>query len=185
MLLASFILGVFAVIMTLILLPHAILGKPKIEFRFTTRDTESGRSLKCNIYNWPIQATILRVLGVYRATISQVFVISSIEDAKTSNIIEAEILSPIETMANSMSFVVSMPPSLLANSFSLVHTSVSGESYIVSGSADGKEYIHRKTLTIGEYIANMKIVIDGKWFTLRRKFFVGHTHDHLHWESEA
>src|SRR5919106_2855207 len=76
------ILAVFGIILTAF---QMLLGKPKLELEFTTREIEHSRGLVCRIQSPPVDNRFLTWLGVYRRATEGVSAFVSIIDKRTGN----------------------------------------------------------------------------------------------------
>ena len=163
--------GLVALVLTIMAYLHFLLGKPKIFIMYDTYYHKSRQEnyLICQISNTPV-GKCSRLFGMSRRIAVGVHIKFSIQNTKTQKMIATNI--------QASDYTLSIPPSNYPEySFKVVFAK--DEFVKCVDRFNGQNY----DLSIGEYLAIVKINTSGKDKEYRKKFFIGNTKEDLCWEN--
>lgn len=150
------IIGGVAFIMAAPTFLQLIFGQPKLELMFGHDDSGTeGRLIKIYLRNKPIESKALQTLRVSRLTAQDVFLSIQVFNVSTGELILKGFVPDIVLSPSSKSGRVSLPPSSLFVSVSLVKWQNSTNSAVLLGN-------HDIPLQKGTYLVAVGRGIDGK-----------------------
>lgn len=175
----SFIISVVAFLMAAPTFLQLLFAQPKIGLVFNYDDTgKEGRLLKVHLTNYPINNRILQLLKVSRISAQDVFLTITVSNALTRQIIEHDFIPDIALSMSNKGGRVSLPPSLLASSVSLVRwQKVTNSAVLLKGNSS-------IPLQEGIYIVSIRLEVDGR--EIRYKPFylhIGKTENEMVWDK--
>lgn len=163
-------IGFVALVLSIMAFLYFLLGKPRIYIKYDTEYDKSRQEkyLICQIGNTPV-GKCSRLFGMSRRRAEGVHIKFSIQNTKTQKMIATKIQA---------SHTLSIPPSNYPEySFRVVFAK--NEFVKCVGHFNGQNY----DLSVGEYLAIVKINTSERDKEYRKRFFIGNEKGDLCWEN--
>lgn len=181
MLLASFIIGIIALAVAIMVTPTALqmfFGKPQLLVKTDNWKVNDNTVLGCTIINMPIKKGFLYKLHVVRTVAEDVAVSFQILQSGNRNVIFPRTYTNITTFYGTTAKNVRIPPSVFQSFFPIVMViEQNGLAFILS---DQDKDI---PITLGEYIVNIEVVTNINCLIREFIFIVDNKEPYIKWRS--
>jgi hypothetical protein len=176
MVVAALVIGIVALVVSLLTAFRPILGKPEITTSFSVHEAENGRVLQGEIYNYPITNKRLRLLGVRRMVAEDIMAHLSIKEHGSDRVVFPGAVPHIISYTGSADAQrISLAPSPFPARFGIVVAAYAERSV--------KVYEEDTTLPVGVYCACVHITVEGESVEAQRDFVVTDKHPFTYWQG--
>ncbi|MHB8085378.1 MAG: hypothetical protein ACYDHZ_06110 [Dehalococcoidia bacterium] len=149
-----------------------IWGKPKIKIAFSVQELDGARCLRCDIYNLPIKARILRVMSIRRMVAEDILANYEIYECGTDKLVFTGAVPHIVKYDGSESQRISLAGSFFPAKF--------GIATVIYQEGQVKTFDKDQILAIGKYYAKVDIVADNEPIRKSCIFFVTKEHPYFY-----
>ncbi|MGD0794047.1 MAG: hypothetical protein ABR958_00435 [Dehalococcoidales bacterium] len=174
---AALIIGVIALIVATPSAIQMFWGKPKIIFRFYTRDIEEHTILSCDIQNKPIEDSILKALGVYRRSVVISATLQIFEEGTNRPFLN-EYMPDFFTYSEIRGARITLDSSVIPVTIDII-SARKKDGKVVRDEDELRDNL--PSIPIGTYKVRVTLTADSDYITMFHSFYVSDKYPYANW----